>query len=497
LAQGLNKLSCRSQKLNYQKFLLRPKIITGVNSMKVVLKGRKTFEGLFKKLAIVTFALSSCFSVSHQAFAETGPAEKTDLKFGFIKLTDMADLAVAYENGYFDDEGLNVEIEAQANWKVVLDRVISGELDGSHMLAAQTVAANIGYGTQAELVFPFTMATNTYAITVSNEVWKKMKKNIPVGSDGKLVHPIGAESLKPVVDAYKNSGKSLQMGVVFPVSTHNMGLRYWLGAGGVKPGYYAPHKGDTTGQIDADVLLSVTPPPQMPATMEAGTIQGYAVGEPWNQQAVFRGIGIPVIAVNNKMADKVFGMRKDFIVKNPNTSVRVVKALIRAAKWLDENNNANRSAAAKMISASHYVGADYKVIANSMTGVFEYERGDIRPEPDFNVFFRYNASYPYASDAAWYLTQMRRWGQIPEAKPDGWYMENGKKAVAPEIYQQAALDLIAEGKMTVKDFPDFKTFTGVRTPDETVWIDGIKFDATKPNDYLKQFKIGLKGDEKL
>lgn len=465
--------------------------------MKVVLEGRKTFNGLFKKLAIVTLALSSCFSLSNQALAETGPAEKTDLKFGFIKLTDMADLAVAYENGYFDDEGLNVEIEAQANWKVVLDRVISGELDGSHMLAAQTVAANIGYGTQAELVFPFTMATNTYAITVSNDVWKKMKKNIPVGSDGKLVHPISAEALKPVIDAFKNSGKSLQMGVVFPVSTHNMGLRYWLGAAGVKPGYYAPHKGDTTGQIDADVLLSVTPPPQMPATMEAGTIQGYAVGEPWNQQAVFRGIGVPVIAVNNKMADKVFGMRKDFIEKNPNTSIRVVKALIRAAKWLDENNNANRSAGAKIISASHYVGADYKVIANSMTGVFEYDRGDIRPEPDFNVFFRYNSTYPHVSDAAWYLTQMRRWGQIPEAKPDGWYLENGRKAVAPEVYKQAAMDLIAEGKMSASDFPDFKTFTGIRTPDETVWIDGIKFDAHKPNDYLKQFKVGLKGDEKL
>ena len=33
----------------------------------------------------------------------------------------------------------------------------------------------------------------------------------------------------------------------------------------------------------------------MPATMEAGTINGYAVGEPWNQQAVFKGIGVPVI----------------------------------------------------------------------------------------------------------------------------------------------------------------------------------------------------------
>lgn len=463
--------------------------------MKVVLKN-KTVKDLVKKLAVVTFSFTSCLVASFTV-AETGPAEKTDLKFGFIKLTDMADLAVAYENGYFDDEGLNVEIEAQANWKVVLDRVVSGELDGSHMLLAQPVAANIGYGTAAELVFPFTMTNNTYAITVSNEIWKKMKKNIPVGDDGKTIHPINASTLKPVVDSYKNAGKTMQMGVVFPVSTHNMGLRYWLAAGGIKPGYYAPHKGDTTGQIDADVLLSVTPPPQMPATMEAGTIQGYAVGEPWNQQAVFRGIGVPVTTVYNKIGDKVFGMRRDFVTKNPNTSIRVVKALIRAAKWLDENNNANRSAAAKIISAAHYVGADYKVIANSMTGIFEYERGDIRPEPDFNTFFRYNASYPHVSDAVWYLTQMRRWGQIPEAKPDGWYMENGRKAVAPEIYQQAAMDLIAEGKMTAKDFPDFKTFTGIRAADETVWIDDIKFDANKPNDYLKQFKIGLKGEEKL
>ena len=465
--------------------------------MKVITTTMNKISRLLKPLTKKTFLFATAFSLITSAQAATGPAEKTDLKFGFIKLTDMADLAVAYENGYFDDEGLTVELEAQANWKVVLDRVISGELDGSHMLMAQPVAANIGYGTQAELVIPFTMTQNTYAITVSNEIWKKMKKNVPVGADGKLVHPISASTLKPVVDGMKDAGKSIQMGVVFPVSTHNMGLRYWLAAGGINPGLYAPHKGDITGQIDAEVLLSVTPPPQMPATMEAGTIQGYSVGEPWNQQAVFRGIGVPVIAVHNKMGDKVFAVKKEFIQKYPNTSVRVVKAMIRAAKWLDENNNANRSAAAKMISAAHYVGADYKVIANSMTGVFEYERKDVRPTPDFNVFFRYNASYPHTSDAVWYLTQMRRWGQIPEAKPDSWYMEMGKKAVAPEIYQQAAADLIAEGKMAASDFPDFKTFTGIRTPNETEWIDNVQFDANKPNEYLTKFKIGLKGDEKI
>jgi len=47
-----------------------------------------------------------------------------------------------------------------------------------------------------------------------------------------------------------------------------------------------------------------------------------------------------------------------------------------------------------------------------MTGTFEYAKGDKRALPDFNVFFRYNATYPYASDAVWYLTQMRRWAKF-------------------------------------------------------------------------------------
>lgn len=174
-----------------------------------------------------------------------------------------------------------------------------------------------------------------------------------------------------------------------------------------------------------------------------------------------------------------------------------MKALIRAAKWLDDENNKNRPAAAKMISASHYVGADYKVIANSMTGKFEYDRGDLRNEPDFNVFFRYNANYPYYSDAIWYLTQMRRWGQIAEAKPDAWFMETAKKVFLPEIYRTAVSDLIAEGKMKAADFPELDKTDGFRKPADTQFIDGKTFDATQPNTYLKQFEIGLKGDEKL
>jgi len=364
-------------------------------------------------------AAVAAFTMASTAQAEVLDVEKDELKFGFIKLTDMAPLAIASELGYFEDEGLFVTLEPQANWKVLLDRVITGELDGAHMLAGQPIAATIGFGTKAHIVTPFSMDLNGNGITV--------------------------------------------------VSTHNYEIRYWLAAGGIHPGFYSPT--DVSGQIQAEALLSVTPPPQMPATLEAGTIFGYSVGEPWNQAAVQKGIGVPVITdyemwKNNP--EKVFGLTKEFTEKNPNTTLALTKALIRAAKWLDENDNAT----------------------------FEYEKGDVREVPDFNVFYRYNATYPFYSDAIWYLTQMRRWGQISEQKPDSWYDEVAKSVYLPETYLKAAKLLLDEGLVEKKDFPWDSDGYKAPTPAEDI-MDGIPYDGKAPNAYLESLGIGLKGKQQV
>ncbi|KAF0676857.1 CmpA/NrtA family ABC transporter substrate-binding protein [Profundibacterium mesophilum] len=418
--------------------------------------------------------------------------EKDELTLGFIKLTDMAPLAIAYEQGYFLDEGLFVTLEAQANWKVLLDGVIDGTLDGAHMLAGQPLAATIGYGTEAHIITPFSMDLNGNGITVSNEVWEMMKPNIPENADGLPQHPISAEALAPVVEEFNQNGEAFKMGMVFPVSTHNYELRYWLAAGGLNPGFYGD--GDATGQIDADVLLSVTPPPQMPSTLEAGTIHGYCVGEPWNQQAVFKGIGVPVITdfeIWKNNPEKVFGITAEFAEENPNTTLALTKALIRAAIWLDENNNANREEAVGILSRPEYVGADEEVIAASMTGTFEYEKGDVREVPDFNVFFRYNATYPFYSDAIWYLTQMRRWGQIPEAKDDRWYFDTAESVYRPDIYLQAARMLVDDGMAAEDGFPWETDGYKDPTPAEDI-IDGLAYDGRSPTAYLESLSIGLK-----
>jgi nitrate/nitrite transport system substrate-binding protein len=302
-------------------------------------------------------------------------------------------------------------------------------------------------------------------------------------------HPITADALVPVVRQEKAKGKPLKLGMVFPVSTHNYELRYWLAAAGIHPGYYTPE--DTRGVVDSDVHISVTPPPQMPATLEAGTIQGYSVGEPWNQQAVMRGIGVPVVTdyeIWKNNPEKVFGVTKSWAETHPNTHTALLKALIRANAWMDQSKQ-NREETARILSRKEYVGADYEVIANSMTGSFLYQKTDRREMPDFNVFFRYNATYPYYSDAIWYLTQMRRWGQISEAKSDAWYHETAKSVYRPDIYLTAARALLQEGKLEKADVP--WDSDGYRPPTKD-FIDGVEYDGRKPVEYLSKLKIGHK-----
>lgn len=467
-------------------------------------KMKKPLTELKQILRTGLLALGASMLLSNSQ-ADLLDVEKDELTFGFIKLTDCAPLVIAKEKLFFEDEGLDVKLEAQANWKILLDRVISGELDGAHMLAGQPIGATIGFGTKADIITPYSLDYNGNGITVANDLWKQMQAIDPALNSPTPKHPISADSLVPIVAAKKSAGDPMRMGMVFPVSTHNYEIRYWLAASGISPGFYKDRKSgsiDATGTTDADVILSVTPPPQMPATLEAKTIEGYCVGEPWNQQAVIRGIGVPVttnydIWKNNP--EKVMGLLKAWAEKNPNTAIAITKALIRAGKWLDATDASgkliNREEAARILSRSEYVGADYEVIRNSMTGFFYFQKTDKRPMPDFNVFFKYHASYPWYSDCIWFLTQMRRWGQIPEAKPASWYKEVAQKIYRPDIYRAAAKHLTEEGHLEAAEIPH-STTDGYRSASND-FIDFKLYNPHDPIGYVNSFKIGLKDNISL
>jgi len=445
--------------------------------------GLRTWSSL-----LATIAVSIPLIAGSGSLAEAAALEKDEIKLGFIKLTDCAPLVIAKEKGFFEGEGLYVTLEAQANWKSLMDRVIDGQLDGSHMLAPAPLGHTAGVLTRSDIVVPYVMSENGAGISVSNKVWLAMKPHVPMQEDGKPRRPVSAASLKPVVEQFKADGKPFKMAMTYPVGVHNYSLRYWLAAGGVHPGYYTPT--DTDGTTDGDVHLSVTPPPQMPAVLLAGTVQGVCVNDPWHTQISKRGIGVPVASsywYHRGLPDKVFGTTKDWADRNPQTLKAIVRSLIRAGKWLDASVE-HRDEAARILSRPEYVGADYEIVSRMLTGKFGYGEEDIRDEPDWNVFYRGFASYPYYSGAVWWLTQMRRWGQLP-AMPDDGYIALARKVYRPDIWTQAASELVAKGELVQSEIPETD---GFKTQPASDFIDGIAYDGHHPNDYLQKFAIGMK-----
>ncbi len=182
------------------------------------------------------------------------------------------------------------------------------------------------------------------------------------------------------------------------------------------------------------------PPPQMVANLRAQNIVGYCVGEPWNERAVIAGMGKTLVTnheIWNNNPEKVVGVNLDWAEKNPNTHMAMIRALVEAAQWMDKPEN--RLEVVEIISRKSYVNAPVDVVKMSMTGTFRYAMDEEpRPLPDFNVFYRYAATFPWKSHAMWFISQMIRWGQIEKpldiAKTAG-------EIYRPDIYREAVKSL--------------------------------------------------------
>lgn len=376
--------------------------------------------------------------------------EKKDLKIGFIPLTDCAALVIAKEKGFFAKHGLNVELSKEASWANVRDKMTVGELDASHMLAAMPIATTLGVGsTKKDMVALMALGQNGDAISVSNKMYDAM-----MAADPTATKKGSAVALKKVI-ASKTMGVP-EFGMTFPTGTHNYHVRYWMAAGGVNP--------------DSDVALKVVPPPQMVANMTAGNIDGYCVGEPWNQRAVMGNIGKTVVTGYQLWQDgpeKVLGVQKAFADKNPETTKAMIKAVIEAGMWLDASWE-NRKEASAILSSKSYVNAPKDVIDNSMTGTYMFTNGVTTPMPNFNVFGKKQALYPYYSHGLWQVTQMIRWGQLD--KPVD------MKKVVESVYRP---DLFAKAAKEVN-----YALPATQWKVEKKFIDGVTFDPNKAVDYI-------------
>ena len=75
---------------------------------------------------IIVLTTLSVLLIVVTSFKMYPPARK--IKLGFISLTDCAPLIAAKELGLFAKYGVDVELEKEASWAVVRDKILNGEV---------------------------------------------------------------------------------------------------------------------------------------------------------------------------------------------------------------------------------------------------------------------------------------------------------------------------------------------------------------------------------
>jgi nitrate/nitrite transport system substrate-binding protein len=408
---------------------------------------------------------------------QVAPLEKTDIKLGYIPLTDCAPFAVAKEKGFFEEQGLNVSLSREHSWASIRDKVGLGVLDGAQMLASMPVAARLGVaGPRLDMVTGFVLDLNGNAITLSKRLYSAVVATDPDAGFSPLA---ASKALNLVIRANaQNKRPKFRFGVVFPVSTQNYELRYWLGCGGTNP--------------DLDVEIVVIPPPDMVDHLQSGDIDGYCVGEPWNTVAVRAGLG-HVVATKyelwNNSPEKVFAVARTWSETYPGTHRAIIRALMKACAWLDQSEN--RLIAAEILTKCGYIDQDLETVALSLCGISQ-RHPDRPPEdaPDFHVFNRYSANFPWLNQAEWFIAEMYRWGQLKNPVSISCIAE---EVYLPELYREVAVEFgvpcpainrKTEGNLSPQMLQNFTPHLG---PNQ--FIDGKRFDVGKVLRYLEQHEL--------
>ncbi len=321
------------------------------------------------------------------------------VSLGFIPLTDAAPLVIADEFGWFAEAGLDVTLVREASWATMRDKVAVGALDAGHMLAAIPLATSLGVGgLKRAMIAPMSLGQNGNAITLSTALWAQV---MAVDAGAATDPLIAAQALAAVVRRRAAAGQApLTFASVFAVSMHAYQLRDWLILGGLDP--------------ETEVRHMVVPPPQMVAHLERGLIDGYCVGEPWNTVAVSRGLGRIAVsghALWPAAPEKVLATSLEWATAHPQALASLMGAILRACRWLDAP--ANRPIAAEILARPDRFGLPVETIAPSLIGQIRFGIGEApRSCLGWHRYFDGAASFPWVSHAAWFLTEMLRWGQI-------------------------------------------------------------------------------------
>nr|WP_229409869.1 CmpA/NrtA family ABC transporter substrate-binding protein [Massilia timonae] len=371
--------------------------------------------------------------------------EKTEIRIGFIPLTDCASVVMASVLGFDKKYGVKFVLSKEASWAGVRDKLANGDLDAAHVLYGLLYGVQMGIGGQRkDMAVLMGLNNNGQAITLSKQLANK--------------GAVDGQSLAKLMRAEKRDFTFAQ---TFPTGTHAMWLYYWLAANGVNP------------MKEAKVIT--VPPPQMVANMRVGNMDGFCVGEPWGHRAIMDGIGITAITTQDIWRDhpeKVLGSTLEFAKKHPNTCRAMMAAIIEASRWIDASM-ANKNKMAEVIAAKSYVNTSKDAIDQRILGRYQNGLGKTWDDQNYMKFYNDGAvNFPYLSDGMWFMTQHRRWGLLKQ-DPDYLAVASAVNQIA--LYKDAAT--LAKAPVPSSPMRSSKL------------MDGSVWDGKDPKAYAASFKV--------
>ncbi|MBQ55931.1 MULTISPECIES: CmpA/NrtA family ABC transporter substrate-binding protein [Pseudomonas] len=370
--------------------------------------------------------------------------EKSVLNLGFMALTDSASLIVAATQGFAQPYGLTLNLQRQASWATLRDKLLSTELDAAQVLYGQIYGTHLGIGGPAtDMAILMGLNQNGQAINLSAQLMQAGVTN------GEALH-----------QHVHHDGAKLTFAQTFPTGTHAMWLYYWLSSNGIHP--------------LEDVRTVVVPPAQMVEHLQAQRIDGFCAGGPWGALAVDQNQGFTVATSQSIWADhpeKVLGVTREFVELYPNTARALTMSVLEASRFIDENPE-NKRSTAKLISSSEYLNAPLSSVEPRFLGHYQDGLGNAWADPHPLHFHAGGAvNMPYLSDGMWFMSQFRRWGLLREA-PD--YLAVAQQIHQLELYRQAATAL------------DIKIPAPMRS---STLMDGKCWDGLDPERYATSFDL--------
>lgn len=313
---------------------------------------------------------------------------------------------MARELDLFKKHGVSVRLSREIGWATIRDKIVYGELDAAHALAAMPFAASFGLGSiPCDCLTALVLNLNGNAITLSNDLWMR-----------------GVRDPRTLRQEIENArGKKIYtFGVVFSFSSHSFLLRQWLTAGGIDP--------------DQDVRIVTVPAPSMFENLKSGNLDGYCVGEPWNSVAVQAGIGwcaTTSLELAPFHPEKVLMVRRQFAEEREAEHLALVAAIIEACAFCDRMEN--REQVVATIAYPKYVRASVEALRGSLMGSFDFGNGRVETLPDLHVFSRHDANEPSTVKAAWILRHLFSSGAVKNRTA----AQAGTEVFRPDLFQQA------------------------------------------------------------